>query len=115
MAGLDDLPTRIFELTLGMPTAGATTDVLSLSQGQVVGLFFGTPFAGTLCSVYVPDANNTLRPAYDSAGNALTVACAANRYVALDPNDTAGLHEFALVSNGSESALTTITVHTRAR
>jgi len=112
---MNGLPTRVFELALGMPTAGVTTDTLDLQNGLACGILFATPWAGTVADVYVPDATGTLRRVYNSSGTAVQLTVAVNRYVALDPTLWRGINQFALVSNASESDLAAISVHTVAR
>lgn len=95
----------------GQTTSGAA----NLSHGStLVAIAMPAAFTGTTLTFTGCDTESgTYKALYDDAGNAITVTCAASRYIVLDAANFAGVPYLKVVSGSSEGAERTLRLITR--
>lgn len=91
-------------------TASATSAEAKLDGSTLCGMFIPAGFVGTSITFTACDTSGgTFLPVHKD-GAALTITVAASMYVALNPNDYAGLKFIKLVSSASETAVVKLAV-----
>lgn len=86
------------------------SQAIDMAGNTLTGLIMPSSFTGTSITFQSSVDNTTFIDMYDTAGNALSVTVAANRWVAFAPQDFAGVRYLKLKSGSAEAADRSITL-----
>ena len=104
---------RRLALPAVIPASGTTTATITIPEGKrVVGLIMPSTFTGTTLTFKAGYSTSaTPQPVYNE-GSAYSVACATDRFIAVNPNVFLGAFTLQIISGSTEGSERTIQVIT---
>lgn len=114
MSANENLPVTTDSTECVIASSGTVSTAVDLHGHNLVGCVMPAAFTGTAITFQGSQEGTTFTDLYDTAGSALSITVAADRFILFTPSDFAGVRFIKLVSGSSEGAERTLTLIHRA-
>ena len=116
MSSSDQFQIRVVtDLTATIAISTTTSAAIDLQGASLCGIYMPAAFTGTTLKFSVATTlTGTFVVMQDGFGNDITKTVAANKYIAVDPADFAGVRFLKIISGSTELAARSLVLGTRS-